>query len=93
LQEAVTPFLDRIPGGTFFFRLERRGMLGQIMSQEIERAVAEHLYAQAERQGKTLHTDFDNPDYIIAAETVRDECGVALLARDMRERYPFVQTR
>ncbi len=36
---------------------------------------------------------FKNADYIVAAETVGHECGVTLLTRDLRQRYPFVQTR
>jgi hypothetical protein len=30
---------------------------------------------------------------VLVAETVGEECGVALLPRALRERYPFVATR
>lgn len=93
LKEAVSPFIQRIAGGTFFVRLERRGLLGQVMSPEVERSVADHLFALAEREGRQLRTSFEDADYIVAAETVGNECGVALLTRELRQRYPFVQTR
>jgi len=93
LKEAVTPFVTRIEGGTFYVRMERRGLPGTIISPEIEKAVAEHLFALAESQGKQLQTSFSDPDYIIAAETIGNRCGVVLITRNMRTRYPFVQTR
>jgi hypothetical protein len=40
-----------------------------------------------------LHTSFSDPDTVLVAETVGEECGVALLQRALRERYPFVAAR
>jgi hypothetical protein len=93
LNAAVTPLVERMPAGSFCVRLERRGFAHELPTQDLERAVADHVYALAEAQGKALHTTFDDPDSIIAAETLGSECGVALLPRALRERYPFVQTR
>lgn len=93
LKEAVTPYVGRISGGTFHVRLERRGLIGQVISPEVERSVADHLFALAEKEGRQMMASFEDADYIVAAETVGHECGVALLARDLRQRYPFVKTR
>lgn len=93
LKEAVAPYLEEIAGGTFYVRVERRGLAGKIMSQAVEREVADHLFALAESQGKQPHASFQDPDFIVAAETIGDECGVALLSRELRQRYHFVQTR
>ena len=71
----------------------RWGFEGRINSRAIEQEVARHLFEIAARQGKTLRTDFDDPDYVVVAETLREECGVAFLTRDIRLRYPFVQSR
>jgi hypothetical protein len=38
-------------------------------------------------------TRFADPDYVLAAETAGAECGVTLLSRVLRERYPFVAAR
>ena len=93
LKRAATPFVERMTSGSFHVRLERRGFEGRIRSQSVEREVAAHLFAIAAEQGKTLRTDFDDPDYIVVAETLGGECGVALLTRDLRSRFPFVQSR
>lgn len=90
LKQEVTPFVERMWEGTFHVRLERRGLLGQVMSQEVEREVGEHLKAAAEAAGKQLQVSFANADYIVAAETIGTECGIALFDRAFRERFPFV---
>lgn len=93
LREVVTPFIDRLQDGSFCVRLERRGLAGEVPSAMIEREIGEFVHERADAAHKTLRTEFDHPDYIIAAETVGHECGVALLTRAMRERYPWIQTR
>jgi hypothetical protein len=40
-----------------------------------------------------MQTRFDDPDFIVVAETVGEECGVALLDRTLRERHRLVQVR
>ena len=90
VKQAAAPFIGRMRGDTFYVRLERRGLPGQVMSQEVERQVGEHLLELAETAGKRLQVSFANPDYIMAAETVGNECGIALLDRALIDRCPFV---
>lgn len=91
LKSAVQPFAQRMGSGRFFVRVERRGMLGRVHSQEAERAVADHLINLAAARGARLTTDFADPDWIVACETLGAKAGVALLDRTMRLRYPFLQ--
>ena len=93
LQQATEGMLERLASGSFHVRLERRGHAGEIATPEVERAVADHLFTLAAARGLQLRTDFTDPDYIVVAETLGDECGVALITRAMRARYPFVHTR
>lgn len=93
LKMATESFLERMHDGTFYVRVERRGMIGKVSSKEVEQAVADHLYELAEERGLKLHTDFSNPDFIVAAETVGDECGVALLSKELRDIYPFIHPK
>lgn len=83
----------RMEAGSFHLRLERRGLAETLPSDRVEREVADHLYSLAEARGVALHTSFHDPDYVLVAETVGAECGVALLPRALRERYPFVAAR
>lgn len=93
LRQAVAPLAARMTDGSFCVRLERRGYAGKVMSQDIERALGEHLQTLAAAQGKRLHTEFADPDFVIAIETLGEQCGVALLPRAVRAKYPFVQVR
>jgi len=93
LKDALTPFAERIDAGSIYVRLERRGLASRVSSPDVERAVADHVFDIAERRGKALHTSFDDPDYIVVVETIDEECGLTLLTRETRRRYPFVQPR
>jgi tRNA(Ser,Leu) C12 N-acetylase TAN1 len=93
LKEAVAPFVAQLGNASFCVRVERRGFEHRLPSAAVERAVGEHVHALAEAAGQQLQTRFEDPDYIIVAETVGDECGVALLDRTLRQRHPLVQVR
>jgi len=93
LESALAPLAARMEAGSFHLRLERRGLSGTLASDAIEREVADHLFTRAEERGVSLRTSFHDPDYVLVAETLGTECGVALLPRALRERFPFVAAR
>ncbi|HTT40692.1 MAG TPA: THUMP domain-containing protein [Burkholderiales bacterium] len=93
IKEAVTPLLAEMRSGSFHVRLERRGLAGRIPTQEIERAVADHVFTLAQAQGVQLETDFADPDYVVVIETLGEQGGVALIPREVRNRYPWVHVR
>lgn len=93
LREAVTPYVQRMSDGAFYVRLERRGYKGKIISPEVERALDTHIIVTGEQQGKHLHVSFEDPDYIVAVETVTNICGAALFDREIRTKYPLIKIR
>lgn len=93
LKSAVAPLAARLSSGRFHFRLERRGLAGEVPSDAVERELAEYVYALAAEHAIELHTSFSDPDAVLVAETIGEECGIALLPRALRERYPFVAVR
>lgn len=90
LQAALSPFASRLSGQRFYVRLERRGLKGRLISPEIERALDTFLLNLIREGGEPALIDFANPDSILAIETFGERCGIGLLTRQMRERYPFV---
>jgi tRNA(Ser,Leu) C12 N-acetylase TAN1 len=90
-QAAIRPYLERLAGRRFYVRLERRGLKGQIVSPEAERALDGFVKAELEQAGKGAEVDFASPDAVIVVETVGDRCGVGLLTRELLERYDFVR--
>lgn len=93
LERAVAPLVERMSDGSFCVRLERRGLAGKVASADIERALADRVHDLASARGVRLRTNLVDPDFLIAAETLGEQCGLALLPRALRERYRFVQTR
>ncbi|MCI0428786.1 MAG: hypothetical protein L0Z46_12280 [Nitrospiraceae bacterium] len=49
------------------------------------------LLAHLREQGAAPFIDFKDPDAIVAVELIGDECGVGLINRTVRERFPFVK--
>lgn len=91
LERAVLAYADRIDSGSFYVRIERRGHAGAIHSQPLEQELDRTLLVQLRAQGATPLIDFKDPDAIVAVELIGDECGVGLITRTMRERFPFVR--
>lgn len=91
LRQAVLPYAETIGNGTFYVRMERRGHKGELHSQPLEQALDHALETHLEARGRHPAVDFADPDVIVAIETVGDICGVGLLPRALRARYPFVR--
>ncbi len=91
LQQAALPYLDDLAGRRFYFRLERRGLKGQIVSPEIDRSIDAFILENLALAGKQAQIDFESPEAVLVAETVGDRCGVGLLTPADLERYDFVR--
>ncbi len=91
LGEAVKTFVDRIGSASFHVRVERRGHTGELHSQLMEKELAKAVLEALAAKGLAATIAFKNPDAIIAVEIVGDECGVGLLPRALRERFPFIK--
>jgi tRNA(Ser,Leu) C12 N-acetylase TAN1 len=91
LDRAVLAYADRIDSGSFYVRIERRGHAGDIHSQPLEQELGHTLLAHLREQGAAPLIDFKDPGAIVAVELIGDECGVGLITRTMRERFPFMK--
>jgi tRNA(Ser,Leu) C12 N-acetylase TAN1 len=84
-------YADRIGNGSFHVRVERRGHKDEVHGRAIEEALAGAIIESLAQRGCTPHVDFHDPDFIIAVEIVGDECGVGVISKPLRERYPFIK--
>lgn len=91
LKEAVLGYAGRIGGGSFYVRIERRGLAGAIHSQQLEQELDRALCEVLRAGGEAPSVTFTDPDYIVAVETIGEEGGIGLLPRALRARYPFVR--
>lgn len=90
LERAVLAYADQIDSGSFYVRIEQRGHAGGIHSQSLEQELDRILMSRLREQGAVPCIDFKDPDAIVAVELTGDECGVGLITRTMRERFPFM---
>ena len=93
LATAAEGFLDSLAAGSFFVRLERRGLKGRLHSPTLERELADHVWRALEARGHTPRVDFRDPDAVLLVETLGDEAGIGLVTRTLRREYPFVKVR
>ncbi len=90
---AAEPLLDRLAGGTFFVRLERRGMKGRVHTPTVERALGDRVWTALEARGQVPRVEFRDPDAVLVVETIGDEAGLGVVTRALRSAFPFVRIR
>ena len=91
LREEATPFLDRLQGRSFHVRVERRGHKGVINTHASELALGEYLYNCLQQRNLEPVVAFHDPEVVIAIEVIGMDCGIAVITRDLRQRFPFVK--
>lgn len=89
-REAARTWLADLEGRAFHVRMHRRGFRRQLSSQGEERALCEALLAELERRGRSGRVTFEDPDAVVAVETVGGRAGVSLWTRADRERFPLL---
>lgn len=80
-----------LPGKSFFVRIHRRGFRGRLSTMDEERLLDTALLDELEKSGRPGKISFEDPDAVIDIETVGTWAGLALFAREEKERYPFIR--
>jgi tRNA(Ser,Leu) C12 N-acetylase TAN1 len=95
LKERVKRYVTEIgPEETFCVRMERRGMKGIISSRDVEKEVGSYLWTLLkERHGKEPRVDLKDPDKLISVQTFGNLCGISLISKELRQKYPFVRAK
>lgn len=90
-KEAVRAWLAELAGRAFHVRMRRRGFKGKLSSHDEERFLDTFLLDALEAAGTPGRLTFDDPDALIAVETVGSWAGLSLWTRDDLRRYPFIR--
>lgn len=85
----VLEWLPRLANASFHVRLHHRG--SELDSPAEERCVADALLGGLEAAGTPGRIAFDDPDAIIAIDTVGGRAGLGLWTRDDLNRYRFLR--
>jgi hypothetical protein len=87
----ILGWVPDLAGKSFFIRIHRRGFRGRISSMNEERLLDTLLLEELEKSGKPGKILFEDPDAVIALETVGTWAGLALYTREEKKRYPFIR--
>lgn len=87
----VLDWLPRVAGRTFHVRVHRRGFKGELSTPREERFVDDSILEATRRAGRPAQMSFEDPDVILAIDTVDNRAGMALWERDDLRRLPFLK--
>jgi hypothetical protein len=89
-REAVLEWLPLLGNSRFHLRMHRRGFKGKLSSMEEERFLDEFLLERLAEAGNPGKIAFDDPDAIIALETVGTHAGLSLFTREELQRFSLL---
>ena len=89
-RETVREWLPRLANARFHVRMHRRGFKEKLSSAEEERFLDEFLLQNLAESGTRGKVTFDDPDLIIALETVGTRAGLSLFGRDELRRFSLL---
>ncbi len=90
-RETVLKWAPELAGATFHVRMRRRGFKGKLSSMDEERLLDGILLEEIQKTGSPGRITFENPQAIIAIETVGPWAGISFFRREDLERYPFIR--
>lgn len=71
--------------------MHRLGLKGQISSEVEEDFLDRTLLEELEKKSSPGQIDFEDPDVLIAVETVSHQAGLACWTREDLQRYPWLK--
>jgi tRNA(Ser,Leu) C12 N-acetylase TAN1 len=89
-REAALAWVPNLAHRSFHVRFHRRGLKDQLPTPGEERFLDHALLAALERDGTPGRITFEDPDAILAVETIDHRAGLALWTRAELQRYPFL---
>lgn len=84
-------WLPRLRQASFHVRMHRRGFKGRLSSQHEERFLDHFIVDALRNEQSDARIDFDDPDYILAVESVGQRAGMSLWNRDHLQRYRLLK--
>lgn len=83
-------WLPELAGRSFHVRMHRRGFKGRLDSRREEQLLGRYLMDELQARGTPATIDFEDPDVVIAVDTVHHRAGMSLWTREDLERYPWL---
>lgn len=89
--ELAMHWLPELSAKRFHVRMHRRGFKGRLSSQDEERFLDALLLQRLGSAGTHGRMEFDDPDCILAVESVGQRAGMSLWSSEQIARYPLLK--
>ena len=89
--EIAREWIPALKGATFHVRMHRRGFKGRLSSQAEEQFLDHFILEQLEAENSPGRIGFEDPDYIIAIESVSQQAGLSLWTREDLKRFRLLK--
>ena len=89
-RQAVTSWIPSLGSKSFHVRMHRRGFKGRISGMEEEKFLDTYLLEALDLAATPGRITFDNPEAILAIETIGPRAGLSLWTREDLQRYPLL---
>jgi len=91
VKETISEWAPQLERKGFHVRMHRRGFKGRLSSLIEEKMLDEILLELTKEGGNPGHITFEDPDIIIAVETVSHRAGLSIWTLEDLQKYPFVR--
>lgn len=88
--DSMLNWAPQLAGKGFHVRMHRRGFKDRLRSVEQEKFLNKTIVEATHRAGHPSYVTFEDPDAIVAVETIGTEAGMSLWFREDLARYPFL---
>jgi tRNA(Ser,Leu) C12 N-acetylase TAN1 len=90
-REIALEWVPELANKSFHVRLHRRGREARLQSTHEEQILDEALLEALAAKGTPGRITFEDPDLVVAVETVSTRAGVSIWTREDLGRYPFLR--
>ena len=90
-KEVVLDWLSKLADKSFYVDMHRLGFKSQISSDDEEDFLDRTILEELARMGSSGQIDFEDPDVLVAVETVSGQAGLACWSREDLQRYPWLK--
>jgi tRNA(Ser,Leu) C12 N-acetylase TAN1 len=90
-RDAVSEWVPELRGKKFHVRMHRRGFKGRLSSQHEEQFLDHFILECSKLDGAASVVDFDDPDVVIAVETLGQRAGLSRWTRLQLREYELLR--
>ena len=87
----ISKWLPRLLGRSFHVRLHRRGHKTGLRSPDIEKHLGTNILTRLEQLGAPGSLEFQDPDTVIAIDTIDERAGMSIWSREELERFKLLR--